>query len=348
MEINRNNYQICITDFYDGNLSRIEEDALVRFLDENPDLRAEFDDFDNFSLHPDISVRIDKNGLKKDLSHLNSENIEAYAIAITENDMEGDQAEEIKMTLGSTPEGRKLISDYSRIKLVPQNIVYPDKRGLKRIPVKKNRYRILINSLSAAASVAIIVTLLLIVRNRPDYGDGPFSATVSLNMNKTLLNTETDGNKRLISHLRGNMIPFELSANNIIREKTEQPAGIERDIVYITPASKKPDVNIPLQNQQYILASVTPTSIPDIPVDEISNLSPREFVARNFRKLVLMEDENNTEKLKVHEMADASILGLNKVLGWEMALEKEKAEDGTLASYKFTSQLLNFDHKVKE
>lgn len=348
MIVNRNNYQIFITDFYDGNLSRMEENTLMRFLDENPDLRAEFDDFNTFPLHPDISCRVDKSGLKRDLRHLNSENLEVYAITITENDIEGDQAQEIKMILESIPEGRNLLSDYSRIKLVAQDISYPDKRGLKRIPVKKYTYRTLINSLSAAASVAIIISLFLIVRNKPNYGDGLFSATIPLNINKTLLKTEIDGNKRLISHLRGNRIPFELPENIIIREKTEQPVVIERDAVYISPLNKKSIINIPLQNQQYKLASVTPADIPDMSVNEIRDLSPREFIARNFRKLILREDVNSIEKLKAHEMADAGILGLNKLLGWEMALEKEKAENGDLTSYKFTSQLINFDHKIKK
>ncbi len=350
MEINRNNYQIFITDFYDGNLSHIEEDALIRFLDENPDLRAEFDDFNTFPLHPDISLRVDKNGLKRDLRHLNSENLETYAIAITENDIEDDQAQEIKMILESTSEGRKLLSDYSRIKLVSQDITYPDKKSLKRIPVKKNRYRILINGLSAAASVALIISLFLIIRNNPNYGNGPFSATVPLNINKTLLKTEIDGNKRLISHLRGNRILFELPAGDILRENSEQPAVPERDALYISPLNEKSIINIPLQDQQYILASVTFAKIPDVPETGagIRNLSPRQFIARNFRKYVLEEDIDNIEKLKTHEMADGGIRGVNKLLGWEMALEKEKAENGNLTSYKFTSQLINFDHRIKK
>lgn len=345
MDINRDNYQIFITDFFDKGLNRIEEDALMRFLDENPDLRAEFDDFDNFSLHPDISVRISKSDLKRDLSHLNKENLEAYAIAITENDVEENQAQELKMILESTPGGKEMLADYSRIKLVPQNIGYPDKRGLKRIPVKKSIYRMVINGLSVAASIAIIVSLFLVVRNKPTYGDGPFNASVQFSFNKSLLNAEINGNKRLITHLSAGRVQVEPFTDKKSLEKPGPLITIEREIVHISPVIEKPDVFIPLEKQQYMLASVTFADIPDI---AIRDLSPRQFVARSLRKYIIKEDINSVEKLRVHEMADAGIIGVNKLLGWEMTLEKERTEDGTLSAYKFTSQLINFDRKVKK
>ena len=75
--------------------------------------------------------------------------------------------------------------------------------------------------------------------------------------------------------------------------------------------------------------------------------SPRQFFAKNFREKILMEENPTAERLTTIELADATVTGINKLLGWEMKLEKESNNSGMLNSISFTSQLIKFDHKLK-
>jgi hypothetical protein len=113
------------------------------------------------------------------------------------------------------------------------------------------------------------------------------------------------------------------------------------DLPYIkqpaTPTVKE------VNNTPERLAEMTPIALTDV-----SNPgSPREFIAKSFRQLILNDQNATTERVKPIELADATVTGINKLLGWEMKLEKKSDESGTLNSISFASQLIKFDHNIK-
>ena len=55
-------------------------------------------------------------------------------------------------------------------------------------------------------------------------------------------------------------------------------------------------------------------------------------------------DETQTRS----DLAKAGITGLNKLLGWEMSLQKNTDESGDIKSYYFSSRLLKFKAPVKK
>jgi hypothetical protein len=75
--------------------------------------------------------------------------------------------------------------------------------------------------------------------------------------------------------------------------------------------------------------------------------SPREFIAKSFRQIILNDKNATTERVKPIELADATVTGINKLLGWEMKLEKKSDDSGTLNSISFASQLIKFEHNIK-
>ena len=52
MEINRNNYEVWLTDFMDGKLSATRTEELMSFLDQNPNLKEEFEGLETIILKP--------------------------------------------------------------------------------------------------------------------------------------------------------------------------------------------------------------------------------------------------------------------------------------------------------
>jgi len=80
--------------------------------------------------------------------------------------------------------------------------------------------------------------------------------------------------------------------------------------------------------------------------DERSRLS--RFIARTFREKILKEKKISDEPLKTYEVAEAGIDGLNKLLGWQMALVKTNDEAGELKSVYFSSKALKFNAPVRK
>ncbi|HLN55662.1 MAG TPA: hypothetical protein VK207_06705, partial [Bacteroidales bacterium] len=71
------------------------------------------------------------------------------------------------------------------------------------------------------------------------------------------------------------------------------------------------------------------------------------FIARHFRSKILDEEVPSDAPLKGYEIAEAGIDGLNKLLGWEMALTERTDENGTVKSLNFNSRMLKFKTPVK-
>ena len=93
-----------------------------------------------------------------------------------------------------------------------------------------------------------------------------------------------------------------------------------------------------------IASSLSPVSI-DYD-DGRSNIG--KFIARTFRDKILREKKVNDTPLKPYEIAEAGITGLNKLLGWEMALNEKTDVDGNVKSIYFSSKMLKFNAPVKK
>jgi hypothetical protein len=61
----------------------------------------------------------------------------------------------------------------------------------------------------------------------------------------------------------------------------------------------------------------------------------------------LKENPSPDSPLKGYEFAEAGVSGLNKLLGWEMALDKNNDNNGELKSIYFSSKILKFKAPVK-
>ena len=333
MDINRDNYIIYITDFYDGILSAEEKEKLSNFLELNQDLKEEFDLYTDTKLYPEISCRIDKSPLHKSLSDLDPDlNAEEFDLLSTEY---GTQ-EDLEQSAG--------------LVLTPPLLEYPHKDKLKRIPYRLGALRLTIRILSIAASIALIVSLFIILPARSDLSQTYSSASVlPFNIQKESVN------HRLTARLQENRIalrqvhlkeaPQEESANDNSISSQDSPVVLREQAIEISPTTYSNLVTINASNNisQSLLLQM---QVIDIPLDQ-PGLSPRQYLAMNFRKHLLKESVENSENLKVYEVADVSIIGLNKLMGWEMKFEKETDQEGHLMAYKFTSQLFNLDRKTK-
>lgn len=171
MKINRNNYEIFLVDYLDGKLTPEKEAMLMVFLHENPDIADEVDGLQEFRLTASYETYQNKKALK----HKNFEEMglpsESDYLCIGE--LEGDLNEEELLQLelftkqNSSVEKEREI--YRKTLLVPENISYPSKFGLKRVALNtRNIIRIVSG---VAASIAILVASVHFIGSYDDSGN---------------------------------------------------------------------------------------------------------------------------------------------------------------------------------
>lgn len=139
MDINRNNYEAWFLDYVEHNLSEEQVALLMRFLEENPDLKAELEAFEAIELPEESTVLFpDKAQLKQELpsekvSLITLENCDTYFIASMEGQLTPAEQEALEQFLAAHPEMEQELNSYARLTLTPASTTYPDKSFLKQV-----------------------------------------------------------------------------------------------------------------------------------------------------------------------------------------------------------------------
>jgi hypothetical protein len=129
MEINRNNYESRFLDYYEGTLSAEEVAALFLFLEQNSDLRTEFEEFEIIHLPENESSSftfINKQSLHKE--ELSDDEIRERML----DNLEGNANHELKPYLSARPHLQKEWNDLQKTILIPSNESFSAKTSLKK------------------------------------------------------------------------------------------------------------------------------------------------------------------------------------------------------------------------
>lgn len=158
-EVNRHNYEVWMIDYFDGKLTAAEITAFFAFLDEHPDIREEFDQFELTPLAIETSDFPEKAALRKDpvaeYEGIHEDNYEEWFIAFHEGDLDDHRKGQVEGFLGLNPHLDKEFMLAGKLKLQADGaITFKAKAGLKRVPgVAIYRWA------SAAAAAAVLFML---------------------------------------------------------------------------------------------------------------------------------------------------------------------------------------------
>jgi hypothetical protein len=351
MLIDRSNYEMWIIDWLDGNLSNQQAEELLAFLYCNPDIQVEFEDIASVSLKP-----LETNFRKKDLLWKSSHEVplsqfEYLSIACLENDLTVDQLSDLKEIIELDSEKSRIHDLIQKTKVKPVYLRYLHKSRLTKRPVKQRIIQLSVIGLSLAATLALIITSYLIVpRSQINIGsDGLRSLTA------TTPNTKMDESRSVPASKPNPKMGVSRSVpattTNIGMATSRSVPAIPDDrtagLLFIPPEKitfhPNLDMNIKILPNT-LIASTARLIIPS-PDYERSNIG--RFIARNFRQKLLKENNLKDTPLKAYEIAEAGVKGLNKLFGWQMALNEVTNEDGEASSVYFNSKLLKFNAPVK-
>lgn len=154
MDINRNNYEMYVVDFIEGNLSPDMEQQMRKFLSENPDIAEQIEGIEEYAVEPDYNNSGDWSHLMK-TGFDDDEVFEELCIASIEHENSPDVEKQLGEYLESHPEK---LHDYQ---LFQNTILKPDAaiQYLGKEALMKKSFKIppIIYMAASVISIAIIL-----------------------------------------------------------------------------------------------------------------------------------------------------------------------------------------------
>ncbi len=163
MALSRNNYEIFFLDYLEGTLKPDQVADLILFMEQNPDLKEEFNHLELVYLTPDNTIKFEnKQRLKKNIivsvGEINHTNYQDYFIADLEGDLSKTDTLILHKFLAANPFLKPEVEAYKKTVLIPEEtIVYKSKNRLKKNIIHWNR--ILYYSAGIAAAIVILLWL---------------------------------------------------------------------------------------------------------------------------------------------------------------------------------------------
>jgi hypothetical protein len=354
MKIDRSNYEVWFIDWIDGNLDNIRIEQLNCFLAANPDLKDELKEMAGAVIKPPLAEFTGKGDLKKAVSDLSGMQFDYLSAAYFENDLSHEESAELSDIINSDPHRKKSFELSGRLKLVPSDIRFKNKkRLLKRTPLV---IRLAVAGISAAATVALLATLyLLIPDNGNDSRESVSQILVSEEKEEQPAFTDETEYSEGVTLATGNKkseLPAEIF-NNITESggETEQSGSLPEfnDNRFIRPAITPSISEIVILGNSAIITSALIPLYPDSQtLNDVNDdrLTAGKFFAKLFRERILKSEMTDEGPIKGYEIAEAGVTGLNRLLGWEMDFEKYVNENGETKSIYFSSKILKVQAPV--
>lgn len=334
----RSNYETWLIDWLDGTLTAQQTDELMSFLEANPDIREEADSIMLARISSIGDSYKGKKTLLRSSADLSSSQIEYLSALYLEGDLSTEQEADLRQNIENNSDNRIIFDKIQSTKLKAPVVHYRNKNKLKRVSVASRVVRISAIVLSAAALVVFMIINHMFIP-RPASESGSQLATVTpatIYMTSPIIIKEKNSGQHVTRVIKNSVKTFNDSIIPI--ERIEGPPSISFNSL--------PQINPSFENSVLPLpASAIGYSGPAYD-DERSGFN--KFIARTFRGKILKEKQISEEPLKSYELAEAGIEGLNKLLGWKMALVKTNDQSGDLKSLYFSSKLLKFNAPVKK
>jgi hypothetical protein len=360
MQIDRSNYEIWFIDWLDGNLNSFQVEQLMLFLDQNHDLREEFNDLAPLNLESSVISFRYKEQLKKSPSDISQSQFEYLCAAYLENDLTNSQQAELKEFVNTYPDKKKTFDLIQKTILAPERISYKHKNLLLKRTTVQKVIRLSAIGLSAAASISIIIlvytaipwtTPLKLNSSSHNLISDSTLQKPSLVMAHRIINDSIPAavqkkikNKSAIIHkediiITNTDIKMPLSDDSLARKSHNQEITVNK-----VPAFTQVDLIQEVVSNKLVASNPT-INIPDVE-EERNPLG--KFISKTFREKFLNEKSPSDTPLKGFEIAEAGVAGLNKLFGWQMALDMKNDDNGQPKSVYFSSQILKINAPVKK
>lgn len=357
--INKNNYEAYFLDYYEKNLSAEQVAELMLFLENNPQFKEEFIEYEEIVLEPEENIVFEnKASLKKEVyktvGNITSENYEDYIIADIENQITLKERNELSNFIKENPNSEKDYNLYKLTVLQPDlTVIFPGKKSLKKPlgrtirPFAKRLYY----ATAIAASAAVLIGMFF------------------LNGNQNNMQTNAFASRETKIEMPERSIYQEQIAESPIRKKYPKVnKSKQRENIIIERVNEKTDIqlasnfdnyipeinyNFDFYNSEEFIQLFQNRYEEELAMEEEGKADFQDlknYLAVGVNKIIRPEAEtpDTLRKLNGWDIADIGISGINKLSKQTFDLKKEKAEDGSVQSFTFSASNFEFSRQLKK
>lgn len=295
-KINRHNYEVFFIDYFDNELNKKEIQSLFDFLELHPDLKEEFEEFENFNLSSDQEVLLtNKLQLKK---HIDESNIEHYIIAELEGQLTAEDQIEYTDFIAENSFYTPIVERYKRTILQQEVFSFPNKYRLKE-------KGLIVTLWPYATAIAAAILLLLTLNVNDTTQEYHFQALKDINIPnretisfKRIENIPNDTTKSIANYNNKNSISKKVSVFSKEIDSTLSSPKIKKQL---KPLQKKSGINIKTEEIEKLNDNIA--LVENIAETQNDNLQEKETIPtlkqtiHNTIRTKVFNDENNKNKL---------------------------------------------------
>ncbi|MBN2215704.1 MAG: hypothetical protein JW723_15855 [Bacteroidales bacterium] len=367
MDINRNNYEVYVIDYFDGMLDPVQTAEMMYFLSLNPDLEQEFNAFENLRLSESKLKFSNKENLKKkysDFPAVTESNFDEFCVAEIEGDLDKKSGNRLYEYLKKNPGKKRDFEQYQKTLLKPdESVVFPGLNKLKKhktIPFISAR-NIYYSGVAAAVILVVMLTFIFRRNPEPDLISGSMPArkeaakTVEsiAPQSKDVTPIEEKTSIKEVSTVRTNVIKESymkpLQENHVDADEkntvlSAQVNKTEEINAKIKPILVRKIDNIPDRSDLALLEKK-----PRISSDAETQVQPEKTLAEFIKeKFMATEIYKSGENLNVWNLAQASLKGINYLTESDIQISRNLDNNGRISKLSLESEFFGFSTPLKK
>lgn len=342
MEITRQNYESFLIDYLDGNLTDSQVEILMIFLNQNTDIKEEFEGLQITTLIHENICFPNKTSLKKQENYHQTiiSEIDNYCIAALEGDLDEGALKNYYLLIEQNLQIKKNDFLYKRTILKPDSeCLFQSKSRLKRIGIVNLNLSTFRRIVGIAASIILIlggfITFRLIQQNS-FLVNNPIVEIIDSKKNQSneipdtrLANTETAIDQKTFEK-KGTHSPARIEMDSFSEENKE------------IPQNELPDRIEPIRSSSiHTKQEIVNESIFLRDYSKLTALSTKPRT--NYQEAAV---GSNKKIIGVIELAQMGIQSIGRLTGKEIRFDAQRNELGKIEKIQFESKLIAFSTTV--
>ena len=337
--INLENYEIYIIDYLDGNLTSLEVDNLLAFLDLHPSIKDDFYAISQSTLSrlKSLDSYPEKEKLKKNYQgEINKNNISEFLVSKLENNLNPLQEKDLDNYFLFFPEVKNELEIFKKTKLIADlSLKFPLKDSLYRKEISMYYYY---NRIAIAAIIILAIGFAFKFYDNENKNSNSTEIALAKyhNTSKEIKpSIEVESKVKILSTVKNDDIAQEkFNAKSTIKfePKIERATRIERQIlptlemkfasIIFTPSNK---IELAKGSDAINITMPIKNTIENETEQQNNFLSPKELLftkIKNVAKKSIQTDnpEENEKELSGSDLTALLVTGINELTGAEIKI----------------------------
>ena len=335
MDINRNNYELYLIDYFDGILDGETKTAVEKFLVDNPDIAQDAQQLSSFKLNPLASSYKHKSKLLKSKQLLVGveDEFDYLCIASLEKDIDQRDKQTLEAAIEKNPQRAIEFQQFQIAKLKADlKITYKHKGKLKRFTAFGFTRRILYTASSAAAVLLILISLFNYMSSKSEVQQ---IHELAHTVETIPIETKTSANsKKFVPVVETNNSLAEPSVNGNSRvDQTTSKAEIAEVIHEFETIE---NLTIPNYIKPIVAINIVNKGLPNVSKELLAFQMP---IIDNYLQQKNPDAEGSSRTIGLFEIAQMGFSKLASTTGKNLSLQAQKDDDGKFKRIEFETNL---------